>query len=83
MVESKVTFRVQDIVPQLVAYGEQEASEKLETFSDDALHEIGVLAFRYYLVPKTILNKAICLGVVEYIEGSPRELKRKRRVFNK
>lgn len=83
MAESKVSFRVNDVVPQLIAYGEQEAAEKLETLDENALHEIGVLAFEHYLVPKTILNKAICLGVIEYIEGARRELRRKRRVFKK
>jgi len=79
----QVTFKVKDIVPQLIAYGEEEAAEKLVTFSKDDLLKVGELAFNHYLVPKTILNKAICLGVIEHLEGCARELKRKRRVFKK
>lgn len=81
--ESKVTFRTIDIVPQLIAYGEPEAAEKLMQLDESALLKIGVIAFENYLVPKTILNKAICLAVVEFFEGSKRELRRKRRIFPK
>lgn len=83
MAESVVTFKVKDIVPQLLAYGEDEAAEIVVGLDDKAIHAVGVLAFRHYLAPKTILYKAICLGIVEYIEGAPRELNRKRRVFKK
>jgi hypothetical protein len=83
MAESVVKFRKQDIVPQLIAYGEDEAAEKLKSLDEKAVHRIGVLAFKHYLVPKTILNKAICLGVIEYLEGKSRELKRKRRIYSK
>ncbi|KJU77946.1 hypothetical protein OF113_18230 [Ectopseudomonas chengduensis] len=81
--ESKVNFRPVDIAPQLIAYGEPEAAEKLVQLDDCSLDKIGVLAFDNYLVPKTILYKAICLAVVEYLEGSKRELSRKKRVFQK
>jgi hypothetical protein len=81
--ESKVTFRPVDIAPQLIAYGEPDAAEKLMQLDDSSLHKIGVLAFNNYLVPKTILNKAICLAVIEYLEGTKRELRRKKRVFPK
>ncbi|GGJ98206.1 hypothetical protein GCM10009304_25180 [Pseudomonas matsuisoli] len=81
--ESKVTFRLADIAPQLIAYGEPEAAEKLMQLDDCSLHKIGVLAFDNYLVPKTILYKAVCLAVVEYLEGTKRELRRKKRVFPK
>ena len=82
MAESSVNFCAQDIVPQLIAYGEQEAADKLSNLDEAAIYKIGVLAFKHYLAPKTILYKAICLGVIEYLEGAPRELKRKRRVFS-
>ncbi|PIA66083.1 hypothetical protein [Pseudomonas sediminis] len=81
--ESKVTFRPVDIAPQLIAYGEPEAAEKLMQLDDCSLHKIGVLAFNNYLVPKTILNKAICLAVIEHLEGTKRELRRKKRIFPK
>ncbi len=83
MAMSHVSFRVQGIVPQLRAYGEEWAVEKLLAVNEDDLFKIGELAFVHYLVPKTILDKAICLGVVEYFEGSSRPLRRKRRVFQK
>lgn len=79
----QITFRVKDIVPQLMAYGEEEAAEKLEVLSEDDLLKVGELAFNHYLVPKTILDKAICLGVIEHLEGCARELRRKRRIFKK
>lgn len=81
--ESKVTFRPVDIAPQLIAYGEPEAAEKLMQLDESSLHKIGVLAFDNYLVPKTILYKAVCLAVVEHLEGTKRELRRKKRVFPK
>lgn len=81
--ESKVTFRPIDIAPQLVAYGESEAAEKLMQLDESSLHKIGVIAFDNYLVPKTILYKAVCLAVIEHLEGTKRELRRKKRVFPK
>ncbi|MNM36929.1 hypothetical protein D3C81_476500 [compost metagenome] len=81
--ESKVTFRIKDIVPQLIAYGESEAAKHMIDLDEQSLHRIGVIAFRNHLIPKTTLDKAICLAVIEHLEGSKRELCRKRRVFHK
>jgi hypothetical protein len=80
MQRSKVSFRIQDAVQQLLAYGEPEAAKKLPTLSESEIEKIGELAYRHYLIPKTILNKAICLGTVEFLEGEARPLNRKRRV---
>jgi hypothetical protein len=81
---SSVFFNPHDLVRELVAYGESDAAEKLLQLDQQAIDAIGVLAMRHYAAPDSpILDKAICLGVVEFLEEQARPLKRKRRLYPK
>jgi hypothetical protein len=73
-----VAFKLEDLAPQLEAYGESEAASKLLTV-DAATHaQISVVAGKYAGLGHT-MDKSICLAAVEVFEGHPRELRRKRR----
>ncbi|MCL2340693.1 MAG: hypothetical protein FWC49_03195 [Proteobacteria bacterium] len=79
-----IGFDPRDLIRELLAYGEIEAADKLLQLDRKAIVAIGVLAMRYYSAPdRPILDKAICLGIVEFLEEKPRPLKRKRRVYPK
>lgn len=81
---STVTFYPSDLVRELVAYGEAAAVDQLVQLDQQAIAAIGVLASRHYSTPdRPILDKAICLGIVEFLEGQARPLKRKRRLYLK
>ena len=81
---STVHFDPLDLVRELVAYGETDAAEKLLILDQHAIAAIGILASRHYSAPDNpILDKAICLGVVEFLEGQARPLNRKRRLCPK
>jgi hypothetical protein len=81
---STVDFNPRDMVRELVAYGEPNAAEILLQLDQQAIAAIGVLASRHYGGPDNpILDKAICLGVVEFLEDRARPLKRSRRIYPK
>jgi len=81
---STVNFNPRDLVRELVAYGETDAADKLPQLGQQAIAAIGVLASRRYsAADRPILDKAICLGVVEFLEEHARPLKRKRRLYPK
>ena len=67
-----------------MAYGETEAARQLLLLDQQAIAAVGVLASRHYSGPNNpILDKAICLGIVEFLEEQVRPLKRKRRLYPK
>jgi hypothetical protein len=72
-------------VPELIAYGEPEAASKLQMLDATELQAIGRRAHAIWSTFSgehgPMLDKAICLAIVEHIEGRPRELKRKRRQY--
>jgi len=81
---STVHFNPGDLVRELLAYGETDAAERLLLLDEQAIAAIGVLASRHYSAPDNpILDKAICLGIVEFLEEQARPLNRKRRVYPK
>ena len=81
---STINFNPRDLVRELVAYGEGSAADKLLQLDQQAVAAIGVLASRHYSAPDSpILDKAICLGIVEFLEEQARPLKRKRRLYSK
>ena len=69
-----------DLAANLAAYGEHEASSLIEGLSKEDYDRIGKIGFQYALAGKHLLL-ASCLAAIEVLEGSPRELKRKRRVW--
>ena len=81
---SMVNFNPHDLIRELIAYGEADAAEKLPLLDERAIAAIGVLASRHYSGPDNpILDKEICMGIVEFLEERTRPLNRKRRVYPK
>jgi hypothetical protein len=81
---STITFNPRGLVRELLAYGETDAADKLLQLDQQAIAAIGVLAARHYSAPdRPILDKAICLGIVEFLEEQARPLRRKRRLYPK
>nr|WP_321329375.1 hypothetical protein [Alcaligenes faecalis] len=81
---SWVTFSPDSLLPELLAFGEVEVANRFTQLDAQAIAAIGVLASRHYSSPdRPFLDKAICMGIVEFIEGQPRPLKRKRRIYPK
>jgi hypothetical protein len=84
---STVVFDPKRLVQELIAFGESEAASKLLLLEANELQAIGRRAnaiwndFTGERGPT--LDKAICLAVVEHVEGKPRELRRKRRQYPK
>lgn len=82
-----VIFDRQEVAKALIAYGELDAARKVSRLSLKALKEIGCGAHQIWSdfsgARGPNLDNALCRAVVEYIEGAPRPLKRKRRVFQK
>ena len=70
-----------DLAANLAAYGEHEASLLIEGLSKEDYDRIGKIGFQYALAGKHWLL-AGCLAAIEVLEGSPRELKRKRRSWD-
>ena len=81
---STIHFNPRDLVRELMAYGETEAARQLLLLDQQAIAAVGVLASRHYSGPNNpILDKAICLGIVEFLEEKARPLKHKRRLYPK
>jgi hypothetical protein len=81
---SRVNFNPNSLLPELLAFGEVEVANTFTKLDAQAISAIGVLAARHLGAPdRPFLDKAICLGIVEFIEGQPRPLKRKRRIYPK
>ncbi len=79
---STVTFEPRDLVKELVAFGETEAAQRLMQLDAQAIAAIGVLASRHYSADdRPFLDKAICRGIVEFLEGQARPLRRTRRKY--
>jgi hypothetical protein len=79
---STVNFEPRDLVRELEAFGESEAAEKLMRLDARSIAAIGVLASRHYSAPdRPSLDKAICRGIVEFLEGRARPLRRTRRRY--
>lgn len=81
---STVAFDPVDMVKELRAYGEVDAADQIVKLNPEAIRTIGALAHKHYSASTSpMLDTAICLGIVEFLEGKTRPLKRKRRVYAK
>ena len=81
---SSVDFDRDSLLPELLAFGEVENALVYSQLDDRAIAAIGVLAMNHYAGPENpFLDKAICLAIVEFIEGRARPLRRKRRIYPK
>lgn len=70
------------LVGELKSYGEDQVARKIRGMSNDDYDRLQQVAFVHSLT-SMLLAKALCLAAVEVVEGKPRPLKRKRRVFPK
>lgn len=77
------TFDPRDMARELLAYGEPEAAAAILDLDAESIKAIGVLASRQTILENPMLDTKICLGVVEFIEGNARPLRRKRRFYPK
>lgn len=66
------------IKQDLLAYGEKDLADKIDSLSDDELNQIGELGAKY-IREGGYISKMIVLGAIEYIEGKKREPKKKKR----
>jgi hypothetical protein len=84
---SSVIFEPQNIAKELVAYGEPEAADRLLSLTSESLQVIGRKAHEIWNEIEgehgPMLVTAICLAVVEHVEGNRRALRRKRRRYPK
>lgn len=70
----------QDLAANLVAYGEADASGKIQGLSEMGFERVCKIGFKHALAG-VHLDMASCLAAIEVIEGQPRPLRRKRRVW--
>ncbi len=84
---SSIVFEPQSIAKELIAYGEPEAADGLLSLTPESLQVIGRRAHEIWNEFEgehgPMIVTAICLAVVEHVEGKRRPLRRKRRVFPK
>jgi len=79
-----VSFDRDSLLPELLAFGEVENALVYSKLDERAVAAIGVLAMNHFAGPGNVfLDKAICLAIVEFIEGQQRPLRRKRRIYPK
>lgn len=62
----------------LLAYGEVDLAERIDHLTDYDLNKIGEVASKY-IGKGGYMSKTIVYGAIEFLEGNPREPKRKRR----
>jgi hypothetical protein len=62
----------------LAAYGEHEASARIESMSDEDVRRVCEIGDRYATTGMNFA-KASSLAAIEVLEGTPRELRRQRR----
>lgn len=62
----------------LLSYGEVELANKVDTLTDNEIKVIGQLAVKY-IAQFNLVDQTIACGAVEYMEGTYRPLKRKKR----
>ena len=77
-----INFEPEALCSDLVAYGEPDAATAIETMPLDQLFLIKELALKR-LSGGGLISRAICLAAIEVLEGAPRPLRRKRRVYAK
>ena len=70
------------LIADLQSYGEDEVAAQVHSLSKGQIERLGQIAFTHACTGM-LLAKALSLAAVEVVEGAPRELKRKRRVFKR
>jgi hypothetical protein len=72
----------ENLVQDLEQYGEDAVAAQVKDLSQIDYDRLGDIAFEHACTGM-LIAKALALAAVEVIEGKPRELKRKRRVFKR
>jgi hypothetical protein len=70
----------EDLIRNLLAYGEAAVSNRIASMSAEEYDRVGEIGFKHALAGMNLF-KAACHAAVEVVEGSPRDLNRKRRVW--
>ena len=78
-----VAFDLEPLAVELDAYGEHEIATKLRKVNPETHAKISEAALSKMVSLGLTTDKAICLAAVEILEGEPRDLRRKRRVYSK
>ena len=80
---SSILFEPRSIAEELIAYGEPEAADRLLSLTSESLQVIGgraqEISCEFEGEHGPMIVTAICLAVVEHVEGKRRPLRRKRR----
>jgi hypothetical protein len=71
----------QDLAANLQAYGEPEASRRVSTMSQDEFDRMCKIGFELALKGEA-LARASCIAAIEVLEGSRRDLRRRRRSWS-
>jgi hypothetical protein len=74
-----VTTR-RDLAANLAAYGEHKASPRIASMSEAQFRRVCEIGFQHALSGSTLV-RASCLAAIEVLEGRPRPLARRRRVW--
>jgi len=78
MGQAKIEFKKDNLKMILLSYGETELAKKVETLTDNEINVIGELALKY-IAQFNLVDQTIACGAVEFMEGTYRPLKRKKR----
>lgn len=78
MGQAIIEFKKDHLKIILLSYDECELANKVETLSDNEIKVIGQLAVKY-IAQFNLVDQTIACGAVEFMEGSYRPLKRKKR----
>lgn len=70
-----------DLAINLASYGEHEASARIKEMPDAAYQRVCQIGIKHALTGMDWM-KAGCLAALEVVEGAPRDLRRKRRVWS-
>ncbi|MCA9623171.1 MAG: hypothetical protein KC731_29330 [Myxococcales bacterium] len=70
------------LVEDLKTYGEDQVATKIRGLSKRDYERLSEIAFTHALTGM-LVAKALALAAVEVVEGAPRDLARKRRIFPK
>jgi hypothetical protein len=75
-----LTIHRLDLAENLAAYGEAEVSARIPSMSEVEYKRVCEIGFQH-AIKRMPLMKAACLAAVEVVEGKPRELRRKHRIW--
>jgi hypothetical protein len=78
MGQAIIEFKKDYLKTILLSYGEVELANKVDALTDKEIKAIGQLSFKY-MAQFNIVAQTLACGAVEFMEGTYRPLKRKKR----